>query len=522
MDIKSLLDSFNNSDKYDTDNQNLIGKFISSIMPDKVGPNKQGNILTSPVANSNAQLPFSPSPSKAIDFSKGLLPDYSGPSSKDVSDFSKLFNLPGNPKPEMSVGNLTDIKMDEKKGGESKPTSKAASLKKDIEIADTSTSTPESYKPTETKLEDPEMRKAMETYNRDKLLNLAARQAEGAFHAKSGGKLDEDEYKIRDELAKQDVDKLNAERAGIKTKLGLEKEASDVDMMKQGNDANSPYSKAYREAAKGMLKVAGLDTSMVGDNLPASKVRDLLGPFKDIVDTKMKDTTNRMRMDELSEARSERQDRMDLLRQDKLDAKDTQRFDNVNKMINADIASSRSAFGKNANIVRGANAIETLAKQIPDPNNMNTRQITELAKSLDAMLSQGAATISGTNKLIPKSAMGDVSKIAEYIGNIPVGAQQGEFVKQALETVQREKELANKQIKGNIKKLLGSSMDLKDKHPEKFNDMLRMNDLDPEDIFGEDKPQKSNISNEDQEAIDWAKKNSKDPRAQRILKLHGM
>ena len=134
----------------------------------------------------------------------------------------------------------------------------------------------------------------------------------------------------------------------------------------------------------------------------------------------------------------------------------------VNKLLASEVASSRSTFGQGAKIYRSAEAIETLGTQIPDPNNLDSRQIAEIATNLDAMLRGGSATIGGTNKLIPSTYTGSLAKIEEYLLKIPIGSQQGAFVKRMLETVKREKELAKEQIKRTQKKLLGSYSNLAD------------------------------------------------------------
>lgn len=148
-------------------------------------------------------------------------------------------------------------------------------------------------------------------------------------------------------------------------------------------------------------------------------------------------------------------------------------FMSLEKRLTSELASSRSAFGKAANINRSAEAIETLIKQMPNPNDLDVRQIQEIARNLDAMLTSGAATVTGTAKLVPKSYSGDAAKIAEYITSLPVGAGQGEFVKRMLDTVEREKQLATRQINQTHNKILSSYSHLADKSPDRYNEMLR-------------------------------------------------
>jgi hypothetical protein len=143
----------------------------------------------------------------------------------------------------------------------------------------------------------------------------------------------------------------------------------------------------------------------------------------------------------------------------------------MSEKLNAEIASSRTAFGKGANIIRSAEALETLVSQM-NPRDINTRQIQELARGLDAMLSQGAATISGTKKLVPESYSADLAKIIEYISSKPKGAGQEAFVKQMMETVAREKETAKRQMLKTQNKILSGYGHLKEKYPERYNQIL--------------------------------------------------
>lgn len=175
-------------------------------------------------------------------------------------------------------------------------------------------------------------------------------------------------------------------------------------------------------------------------------------------------------------AAAEREERKQATAKTKEDETMNKEFTQMSKTINSELASSRSSFGKSAGILRSAEAIETFIKGV-DPKSITTRQIYELARSLDSMLSQGASTISGAKKLIPETMSGDTAKIAEYITSIPKGAGQEAFVKQMMETVRREKELAKSQVQTTQKKLLSGYSHLKKKDPERFNDILTAYEL---------------------------------------------
>lgn len=250
---------------------------------------------------------------------------------------------------------------------------------------------------------------------------------------------------------------------------------------KAKSDPNSDISKMNRASVLDSLNRIGRKdlASQITPGMSAKQIEDIFGQYnlQNMV-TAHEAQQNRLEMAKMRAGEKAEGTKI------KQDAADTKRLDQANKMITASVASSRGAFGKSANILRSAEAIETLVKQQP-PGQMDSRQIAEVARSLDAMLSQGSATIAGTQKLIPRSMSGDSAKIQEYIGNIPRGAGQAEFIKRMVETVVREKELARKQIKRESRKMLSSYADIAKKNPEAWNLMLQQHDL-PQDVFNLD------------------------------------
>lgn len=155
-------------------------------------------------------------------------------------------------------------------------------------------------------------------------------------------------------------------------------------------------------------------------------------------------------------------------------------FTKLEKRLTSETASSRSAFGKAANVSRSADAIEALIQQSKNPNDLDNRQIKELARNLDSMLANGASTVSGSAGLVPRTSSGDASKIEEYVLNIPKGAGQGAFVKRMLDTVQRERQVSQKQIATTQGKVLSAYSHLKKKAPDRYNEMLSTYGLSPD------------------------------------------
>lgn len=242
-------------------------------------------------------------------------------------------------------------------------------------------------------------------------------------------------------------------------------------------DPNSAVSQNYRKFLEryGVSAGPGITAAQVKATLlPAAEKESLL---KERLQAQREN--KEMQLEYLKAHKEQTKVAQDLKRQDMLDKQATQDVLKANKLISSEIASSRSSFGRAANTHQAAEKILAMVQDI-DPNDLNNRQITEIARNLDGMLSNGQPTISGLTKLLPKSAQGDFAKIKEYISNIPKGAQQGAFVQNMIDTVNREKGLADRQVRKTQGELLSGFNKYKD-HPE-MQQMLRMRGL-PLDIF---------------------------------------
>jgi hypothetical protein len=259
------------------------------------------------------------------------------------------------------------------------------------------------------------------------------------------------------------VDNLQARRKGASEEESLKqskaKSFGDADEMQQ-NDPASPVSHAAQEfAIKLGLNPDAVKKSSYANIQKLMTEKRLNDQFEESV---------KARLQSANLARDSKKEGADA----RSDEKTNKRFSELNNKLTSEIASSRSAFGKAANVHRSAEAIETLVAGIPNPNDIDSRQIAELARSLDSMLAQGAATVSGSAHLIPSTASKDLAHIQEYLMGIPKGTQQGEFVKRMTETVKREKELARKQIAATGKKITAGYSDLQKRDPERWNEVM--------------------------------------------------
>jgi len=268
-------------------------------------------------------------------------------------------------------------------------------------------------------------------------------------------------------------------------------------------DPNSPYSRGFREYLKRFgVEVGGDLSGEQGEKLVPWALQQYNQELHRQTQERIAKENREVRSAltrELMEAKTAKGKEAAATAEEK---ETNRRFAQANRLIAAGLASSRSAFGRAANIHRSAEAIEQLATAM-EPDELDTRQIMEIARNLDAMLASGAPTISGTKKLIPVTMSGDMARITEYITSLPKGAGQGEFVKRMLETVDREKSLALKQMKREKQSILAGYSDLPDKDPQKWKTMMRIHDL-PMDLFAESvgrEEDKRSPSTEDEDKV---------------------
>lgn len=301
----------------------------------------------------------------------------------------------------------------------------------------------------------------------------------------------------------------------------------------QKNDPNSDYSKKLQQIVKDKY---GTDASgLSAEQLKETALKPIVDSFekkeaRELQEKLLKERIEGRKQEAQLKGAELKQSREDK-ESSKKDAADTKRLDTLNTKITGAISSSRSAFGqaaRNAQAVENAEAL--LNGENMDYDALDNRQIYELAKSLDSILSKGngGSTVSGTEHLIPTNAKTKLAKMLEFITSERQSAGQGSFVKKYADTLSREKDVAKKQMADTQSEVMGGMSDLKD-HP-RMADILTSHNI-PSDFFDtlskktkerKENPSRTKINDEDKEAIDWAKNNPNDPRSTEILKLHGM
>jgi hypothetical protein len=163
-------------------------------------------------------------------------------------------------------------------------------------------------------------------------------------------------------------------------------------------------------------------------------------------------------------------------RQLKEETDTNKRFGTLAKTLTSELSGNRTSFGKAANTYASAEKLQKLVEG-RDLNDLDNREVAEIARSLDGILSSGQPTVSGMKKLIPDTAMANAEKLTEYLLNERKGARLGNFLDQMMHTVEREKDLANEQIQRGQKRILAGYSDLKTKNPDRWNELLTENNL---------------------------------------------
>ena len=253
------------------------------------------------------------------------------------------------------------------------------------------------------------------------------------------------------------------------------------------SDPTSNISKALQAEMAQLLKDTGQeikDPSALA-NMSANDLKPLIASYK----ARRDDQRLREKADEDRRARQEdmrfKYAQLRAMNEAKAEAKKEEkktkadnatlsRIEKAGKLVTAELQ-SRSAFGiaaKNRQSVENAEAL--LAGRM-NLNDVDNRELVELARVLDRVLSQGTSTISGTKHLTPETAQQKIAGMMEFFTSKVQGSGAADFVKKYQKTLQREREVADKQIIETQKKVLAPYKDIID-HPN-MQELLQQNGL---------------------------------------------
>jgi hypothetical protein len=223
---------------------------------------------------------------------------------------------------------------------------------------------------------------------------------------------------VQDILTRRDA-KQKAIETGIK--------ASDLQNAEKLRDPGSAVSEAYRNMALQLNpKLAG----MAGfDSMNAAGIKELI-PMIDAS----------IRAELVKEQRESN-------RQSKQEDRITKELNTFNRGIDSPYtARSGTALGRAANAIRQAEAIQAFTYSGNDLNKLTSAQINELAAGVDFMI-RGSTAVGSIKKLVPSNINMTASDLMSWVTSEPQGAKQKKFVELLLKSSEREKQVAEHQIK---------------------------------------------------------------------------
>lgn len=255
-------------------------------------------------------------------------------------------------------------------------------------------------------------------------------------------------------------------------------------------DPKSPQSTAFRKYMK------SIGAKNLGDNVSAAdgeKLYPMIFKGFELEETRKSHAADvKYHADTLAESKRQHDEIMKLAKNQaqsaKEEAHDNDAFTKLTSKVNENMASSRSSFGRNANVVRAAGALKQLIQDTPNMSDWTEAQINEFSKNLDGMLSNGAGTVSGMKGFIPHSFMGDLKKFGSKVLNRPLGMDQARFAQNLMNMVNAEETFAKKNVLDTKGDLLSGADYLAQKYPDKWNRAFGAMGLDAETILNRGKP----------------------------------
>jgi len=253
------------------------------------------------------------------------------------------------------------------------------------------------------------------------------------------------------------------------------------------SDPTSNISKALQAEMAQLLKDTGQeikDPSALA-NMSANDLKPLIASYKARRDDQRlrekADEDRRARQEDLrfkyAQLRAMNEAKAEMKKEEKKAKQDTTtltRIEKAGKLVTAELQ-SRSAFGIAAKNRQSVENAEALLSGRMNLNDVDNRELVELARVLDRVLSQGTSTISGTKHLTPETAQQKIAGMMEFFTSKVQGSGAADFVKKYQKTLQREREVADKQIIETQKKILAPYKDIID-HPN-MQEILQQNGL---------------------------------------------
>lgn len=304
-----------------------------------------------------------------------------------------------------------------------------------------------------------------------------------------------------DKLAGAKATDILTKRKAESDKVSLQKAQQEAAVEKEKGDPTSDVSKLYRSTLKRM----GIPN--VGEGASASSIEKLFPSLEKYMTAE--------------EARKSRE----LLART---AAETKKDASVQKQITAlkdDLDPNKARGGNlavNQRKVDQADRLEGLAGAYQG-GNLDKRQMEELAIGLNSLLSgSNAPAASQIKALLPSSARGNLNGLIEFMTNNPTGTDQQAFVARMVDSIGREKGIAEAQVKRSQLQRLSSHANLKEASPDDYSAVLGAYGITDEDLKKNPKDlvkESMNAANEAMQAPHGADDAASVARQKRIAEL---
>jgi len=223
-----------------------------------------------------------------------------------------------------------------------------------------------------------------------------------------------------------------------------------------------------REARPGMSAAAIKQANEINDITPLAKA---------ILETQAAEKNRQATRDQqlaLFGARQQNENnRFESRQGQQIDLKVPEEAAKLQKDLDPD-ASRAGNFGQISNKYLTAQRLKVLATdKAGGVRNLIPQENEELAIGMANMLSSGAmASDSRVQALVPRDALGDVNKFKQWFTSKPTGQGQQEFTQYTLGTINREADLAQKQMQQIQQRRLGAHTWLKKNDPDTYYGIL--------------------------------------------------
>jgi hypothetical protein len=319
--------------------------------------------------------------------------------------------------------------------------------------------------------------------------------------------------------------------AGVRDQI-----AGDIKTQKEGfneklaRDPSSDVSKTYQATLADFLGRKTDDPEIA--KMSAAQIKDQMPAVEKLAQQRMQEELKKMQIS----ANADLKGAMMGQKQDQFDER-MLRFGD--KALNSNAWSS-GAGADAAKAVRGVSQLEALMNGYK--NNLTPQEWEEAGIAYTRILAGSRPAAEQIRAIVPHTLVGNVRGTMQWFANDPTGTNQQEFAKRMLNGMQRERTVNRGIITQQQLGGLGEARSAFLRHPTEARMSMEQNGLKYEDVAARDPelatnvwgrrppanapaaaaPASGGMSSEDQQAIQWAKANPNDPRAAKILKLHGI